>query len=223
MKFSRILVELFAGVCLIGLVSCFSRFENEMPAEHYPGIDADVIGACPDIEGVYKDEGDFTCSVDNEHCGLPTRSIHGEHKGQWVGSISLTQNLTGIRLITSDFISPTELIQPDENTLIVVQSDSRYTLKRDKGDFECEDGGLVISSGQYSIYKEVATVIAFFALTWLFESYTQTFKPHEDGSLTMTVKESAQGFHVFIGAILEAYYFVHWVPADAKEKKNGEE
>lgn len=225
MSFSRTLPKLFIAVCLTGSISCATIFEKETPAEEYPNLNEDMIGDCPDITGIYTDAGRFTCSVDTETCRLPSRTYgsQGEHEhseGHWVGDTSLTQNLTVIYLTDIESIDPTELIQPDENTLVVVHGGSHRTLRRDEGDFECGPDGLVIKSGTHSMFDNAfMTTFGALVLTWGIDSYTQKFTPHEDGSLTMTVKQFSHGFHVIFGGIGEWYYFVHWLPVEANDKK----
>jgi hypothetical protein len=222
MRFSRTLPKLFIAVCLTGSISCATRFEKETPAEEYPKLNEDMIGACPNITGIYTDAGHFTCSADAETCRLPSLT-YGKYKhseGYWVGSTSLTENLTEIDLTDIESIDPTELIQPDENTLVVVHGGVCRTLRRDEGDFECGPDGLVIKSGTHSMFDNAfMTTFAVFGLTWGIDSYTQKFTPHEDGSLSMTVKQFGHAFHVIIGHLGEWYYFVHWLPVEANDKK----
>jgi hypothetical protein len=220
MFFLRTLSKLFIAVCLTATVSCITRFEKETPGEGYPNLKEGMIGDCPDISGIYTDGGHFTCSADAVTCQLPsrtygTRGQYEHSEGYWVGSSSLTHNLTDISLIDIQSIGPTELIQPNENTLIVAQGDFRRTLRQEEGDFECGPDGLVISSGLHSGMP----IFALIGLTWIVDFYTQTFKPHEDGSLTMTVRQFSEGFHVFIGYVVDTYYFVHWLPTDAHDNK----
>jgi len=205
----RWVVTVWIGIMIGG---CAMRFDSDRPVAAYPSATDERVGVCPSIAGVYDDRGIMSCAEYIEDCQCPYESDYPELEGRWDCNISLTRNLTGSSPESWKLIR-TEIEQPDDATLIVVQGGNRRVLRRSEGDFNCTNEGIKLSFGPSSLFPGIpATTLGMGALTWWFDAHTRTFRRHADDSLIMTVKASTFAYHVLMGVVSREYYFVRWSP-----------
>ncbi|HEX9179541.1 MAG TPA: hypothetical protein VF859_04045 [Burkholderiales bacterium] len=158
----------------------------EYPKE-WSGPDGATVGACPDISGSYRDNGEK----------YPDSAAHCEFgiTGEWDCSLLLSNNLN-VNLPWTII----ELSQPSADELVVIAvsddgTDRPSRVLRRGQHFMC-DGGKLYVTAKYSTLDEpmgVAGATMYLgAARW--GSHSREFAKNREGELVMTVREQVNIF-----------------------------
>jgi hypothetical protein len=212
-------------IALVGLASsgCVRTSSVAYPKDWAPSSAAEKAG-CPMIAGRYVDAGEIAEGTEPGHFKAGTRF---RYRAEWRSDIMLSHNIANGG--SGDWV---ELRQPNKDTLIMVSSDPTVQVRelhRSHGDFACSARGFerTLHAGLTSVgdnsdhepaalggFNGVEMAYAAFLGTGGMRTLTRSFKPAADGSLVMTVTQSATGLMLLIPYHEKNESYVRWQRSD---------
>jgi hypothetical protein len=211
----------FVPVALIacGLLSgCISYQYTSYPYQ-WPKLVAERIGDCPTISGRYNNQASEITKIPSSGKQLSAARADA--------SPSLVSNLAGSYSELQEFCKWVDIKQADENTIAIslggwlAESEPvQHVLRRDKGDFWCEDGKVYISGPSESWAKGktegttmLMTTLGIGVGTGGVRLQRGAFSQTMKGDLVMEAQRSAVGVVLFYFPNISAQtYYLRWTP-----------
>ena len=210
------------ALALLSLAGCFSSTRISQYPESWSPAAKVPANQCPHIAGQYVNRG-ATEGIESRFC-----SPKYPRKASWNCDAMLAGNLVKMRSVEWNELKQArsvewlEIRQPDADSLELdfppATGMAPKTFKRSKGDFECDAGGLkfsmsgsVLSDEKTSTAAGVAstTMAGLLILSGGVVSTERVFRPTQDGSLMMEVKESGVVVYM-VGMSSKSNAFVRW-------------
>jgi hypothetical protein len=166
------------------------------------------------IEGRYENVGETA---------RPCERWHVHYAYDWYCESDLTSNILAWRkpaiIQGHGWVA---IKQPDDNTLVITAEDGTapITLKRDQGDFSCDDDGVDISrtgsglrnASQSETQTVVAATVEAAVGNWSVARLSRHFLRADDGSLVMRVSQSEVAAFLYVVPAFGGRHdnFVRW-------------
>jgi hypothetical protein len=213
------------AACGALLGGCVSTSQIDSYPADWPRAAAIGKGVCPRIAGRYRDAG--TESGSHPH---RVTQVH-RFKNWWDGDTHLIANIypSAPELSSLEYSASAVVIeQPDPDTLRIALADrdglatmfAPKTFKRERGDFDCDERGLTLSSwgatrsteSRSAAGNAAVSSLALLTFSAGMSHISRSFRPAGDGSLVMEYRSSGGSWIMLFGVSGSSDGYVRWQP-----------